>query len=202
MNEEDLFNGIPVMLEDFMEKNYKEIWEEASGKSKIDREDFFWDFIDQAGDEATDGIDLYIINEVYKSDFWYSKIIEESKKMKKHNEAESLYEDAQQEYMGGDYQVAIKLLNEAIKLNPSDGCFYYERGQAKDELEDFNGAVEDFTRALSFDPDESLLGNCLHARANTRFFGLNDKNGACDDWSKAAAMGRENSAEYLKEHCQ
>jgi tetratricopeptide (TPR) repeat protein len=118
------------------------------------------------------------------------------------NKADQLYEEAQQEYIGGDYEVAINLLNQAIELNPSDGWFYYERGQAKDELEDFTAAIEDFTKALSFDPDEDLLGNCLHARANTRFFGLNDKKGACEDWSKAAAMGRENSAEYLREHCQ
>ena len=91
------------------------------------------------------------------------------------NKADQLYEEAQQEYMGGDYEVAINLLNQAIELNPSDGWFYYERGQAKDELEDFTAAIEDFTKALSFDPDEDLLGNCLHARANTRFFGLNDK---------------------------
>ena len=118
------------------------------------------------------------------------------------NKADMLYEVAQQAYNGADHVVAINLLTQAIKLNPSDGWFYYERGQAKDELEDFNGAVEDFTQALSFDPDEDLLGNCLHARANTRFFGLNDKKGACEDWSKAAAMGRENSAEYLRAHCQ
>ena len=63
------------MLDEFIEKNYKEAWNEASEKSKMDREDFFWEFIDQEGDEALNGIDLHIINEVYKSDFWYSLLI-------------------------------------------------------------------------------------------------------------------------------
>ena len=75
INEENLFNGIPGMLDEFIEKNYKEAWSEASEKSKMDREDFFWEFIDQEGDEALNGIDLHIINEVYKSDFWYSLLI-------------------------------------------------------------------------------------------------------------------------------
>ena len=79
------------------------------------------------------------------------------------NKADQLYEEAQQEYVGGDYEVAINLLNQASELNPSDGWFYYEHGQAKDELEDFTASIEDFTKALSFDPDEDLLVNCLHA---------------------------------------
>ena len=37
------------------------------------------------------------------------------------NKADQLYEETQQEYMGGDYEVAINLLNQAIELNPSDG---------------------------------------------------------------------------------
>ena len=75
INEENLFNGIPVMLDEFIEKNYKEVWDEASEKSKMDREDYFWEFIDQEGDDALNGIDLHIINKVYKSDFWYSLLI-------------------------------------------------------------------------------------------------------------------------------
>ena len=75
INEENLFNGIPGMLDEFIEKNYKEAWNEASEKSKMDREDYFWEFIEEEGDEALNGIDLHIINEVYKSDFWYSLLI-------------------------------------------------------------------------------------------------------------------------------
>ena len=78
INEKDL-DWIPKILDEFMKKNYKSTWDEGytSYPSPVKREQFFWDFIDEEGDEALYGIDLYTINQFYKNDTLYSLLIEE-----------------------------------------------------------------------------------------------------------------------------
>ena len=75
-------NGIPEMLDQFMKTNFEEQWQEGLSEypSRSDREEFFWDFIDtEGGDEALDGIDLFIINQFYQNDHLYSVLIDECK---------------------------------------------------------------------------------------------------------------------------
>lgn len=126
---------------------------------------------------------------------------EEIDKKEKINKANSLYEEAKQEYKVGDYKLVLEKLNKAIEYYPYDGWFYYERGQAKDELEDYLGAEEDFTVANDFAlnlEDEVLLGNTLHARGHVRIE-TGNKEGAYNDFSKAADMGRENALDALRD---
>ena len=47
--------------------------------------------------------------------------------------------------------------------------------------------------------EQDLIANGYYARAYVRLE-LGDKKGACEDWTKAAEMGRENAAERLKEY--
>tara|TARA_B100001778_G_C18349522_1_gene521309 strand:+ start:6 stop:452 length:447 start_codon:yes stop_codon:yes gene_type:complete len=86
VNETDLY-FIPRALEDFMIKNYKSKYEEVclSEPSLVGREELFWNFIDsgEEGDEALDGIDLHILNSIYKNDNLYSMLIEECEKRSK-----------------------------------------------------------------------------------------------------------------------
>ena len=119
------------------------------------------------------------------------------------DQADKLYEEAKEHYQGGEYKLAIEKLDKAIELNSIDGWFYYERGQAKDELKDFKGAEEDFTEAIriAMADEQELIANGYYARAYVRL-DLGDKKGACEDWNKAAEMGRENAAEALVEHCK
>ena len=81
--------------------------------------------------------------------------------------------------------------------------YLYERAYAKDELEDYKGAEEDFTETIriAMADEQDLIANGYYARAYVRL-DLGDKKGACEDWTKAAEMGRENAAERLEEYCK
>ena len=81
INEVDLY-FIPIALEDFIKENYRSKWEEVfpNEPSLVEREEIYWNFIDETGDEALDGIDLHILNSIYKNDNLYSMIIEECEK--------------------------------------------------------------------------------------------------------------------------
>ena len=81
INEVDLY-FIPRALDEFIKVNYKskheEVWNLETDPSE--REELFWNFIDEVGDEALDGIDLHILNSIYKNDDLYSMLIEECEK--------------------------------------------------------------------------------------------------------------------------
>tara|TARA_Y100001968_G_scaffold53948_1_gene45037 strand:- start:1776 stop:2213 length:438 start_codon:yes stop_codon:yes gene_type:complete len=80
INEQDSGdNGLPEMLEQFMKSSFREKWKEGidNCESRTEREEFYWDFIDEEGDEVLDGIDLFIINKFYESDYLYSLLLEE-----------------------------------------------------------------------------------------------------------------------------
>ena len=84
VNEVDL-NFIPRALDEFIKVNYKSKYEEVclSEPNLLNREELFWNFIDEVGDEALDGIDLHILNSIYKDDDLYSMLIEECEKRTK-----------------------------------------------------------------------------------------------------------------------
>ena len=81
VNETDLY-FIPRALDEFIKVNYKSKYEEVclSEPNPLDREELFWDFIDEVGDEAIDGIDLHILNSIYKNDDLYFMIFEDCEK--------------------------------------------------------------------------------------------------------------------------
>ena len=75
---------------------------------------------------------------------------------------------------------------------------YTNRGKAKDELKDYNGAIEDYNQAIEIEPNDP---SAYFIRGVVKKK-LNDLKGACEDWKKAAELGNENAAELLKEHCE
>jgi len=81
--------------------------------------------------------------------------------------------------------------------------YFYERGHAKDELEDYKGAEEDFTEAIrsAMWEEQDLIGLSYYARAYVRL-DLENKKGACEDFTKAVEMEVENAEEALKENCE
>tara|TARA_B100001057_G_C22062658_1_gene648898 strand:+ start:27 stop:467 length:441 start_codon:yes stop_codon:yes gene_type:complete len=76
---------IPRALDEFIKLNYKNKHEESWNLEiePSEREELFWNFIDEVGDEALDGIDLHILNSIYKDDDLYSMLIEECEKRTK-----------------------------------------------------------------------------------------------------------------------
>ena len=119
------------------------------------------------------------------------------------DQADKLYEEAKEDYQAGEYKLAIEKLDKAIEINDVEAMYFYERGQAKDELEDFKGAEEDFTEAIrsAMWEEQDLIGLSYYARAYVRL-DLENKKGACEDFTKAVEMEVENAEEALKENCE
>ena len=117
------------------------------------------------------------------------------------DKADKLYEEAKEDYQAGGYKLAIEKLDKAIELNDVEAMYFYERGHAKDELEDYKGAEEVFTEAIrsAMWEEQDLIGLSYYARAYVRL-DLGNKKGACEDWTKAVEMGVENAAEALEEY--
>lgn len=67
----------------------------------------------------------------------------------------TFYEEA------GDYERQIEKLDIAIEGNPIDGSLLFFRGQAKERLDDIEGAKEDYTAALRFLPDDEDIQTAL-----------------------------------------
>ncbi|MDZ7741448.1 MAG: tetratricopeptide repeat protein [Bacteroidota bacterium] len=92
-------------------------------------------------------------------------------------------------------------------MNPEskDFMLFSYRGNAKTKLRDFNGAIEDFDRALDIEPTEvadySNWVRNYYNRGVAKFY-VNDLNGACRDWHNAYELGFGVALEYLNKYCQ
>ncbi|MCU7858980.1 MAG: tetratricopeptide repeat protein [Candidatus Thiodiazotropha sp. (ex Lucinoma kastoroae)] len=54
--------------------------------------------------------------------------------------------------MQGEFKEAINLYDKAINVNPNDAYIYFNRGAAKLNLGDFDGAIADFTKTIELNP--------------------------------------------------
>lgn len=103
----------------------------------------------------------------------------------------------------GNYPVALKLLNEYIKmlegitqpLTADDGVFYYNRALAKENLGDIDGAINDLEKC-------NTLAQ-LH-QAYLRLGSLQQKKGKSDkaisNIIKAYELGSQEAEEILRKH--
>ncbi len=62
------------------------------------------------------------------------------------------FKDGMEALGGGDYPRAIRLFDEAIKIDPAFALAYQMRGQANAESGNFGAAEADLTRAIDLDP--------------------------------------------------
>ena len=74
---------------------------------------------------------------------------------------------------------------------------YYSRGCAKDKLQDYTGAIPDYTKAIALDPNFAVA----YCNRGVAKLVVNDKNGACLDLSKAVELGSAIAYDVIKEHC-
>lgn len=118
---------------------------------------------------------------------------------------------------------------EDVKLN-SDSA-YFNRGVSKFELNDYKGAISDYTKALELNPNNSraymnrgvmktnlkdydgAIADYTKAIELEPSFALNyvnraeakenlwDYDSACEDWKKAAKLGDENASKWVAKHC-
>jgi Flp pilus assembly protein TadD len=65
-------------------------------------------------------------------------------------------------------------------------------------MKDDAGAMEDFNKAILLAPDYQ---DAYHNRGLLRLL-LNDKDGACFDWRRAAELGKTDSREAVAKYCR
>jgi len=93
----------------------------------------------------------------------------------------------------GNYSVAIKYLNNAVKHRPASYEGYYLRGMGKYHLEDYIGAESDFTESMKYDPFNSEI---YHFRAIVRSSQYN-LGGALTDYARAIKLNPKNPLFYV-----
>lgn len=73
---------------------------------------------------------------------------------------------------------------QAIKINPNDANAYKNRGDARADIGDYMGAIEDYTQAIQINPHAA---DAYYNRGNARY-DLGDEAGAIEDYTQAIQM--------------
>jgi len=99
----------------------------------------------------------------------------------------------------GDYPHALEQIDEAIRLEPKNGCYFGLRGNIDDALDNHPGAAADFTEMIAFEPKNDAA---YRARAREYKTGRDYKS-AADDIATAIKLkpdDPENFAERASLH--
>lgn len=98
-----------------------------------------------------------------------------------------------------DYEGASADFTKVIHLDPGRAEAYLLRAMIKIYKKEFtDDAVADLNKAVQLDPS---LAKAYYNLGVIRFV-RNDPEGACNYWKKAAGMGYEQAADYIKKHCR
>jgi tetratricopeptide (TPR) repeat protein len=90
------------------------------------------------------------------------------------------------------FEEAIQLLTEKISRNPNDAYAYYNRGYAKGELSDYQGAIADYTKGIEINPNDAEV---YYNRGNAKI-NLSDYQGAIADYTKAIEINPNYAKAY------
>jgi tetratricopeptide (TPR) repeat protein len=71
----------------------------------------------------------------------------------------SYFKKGLKQFRKGNFEQAIEILNKEIEINSNNADAYYERGNAKNQLEDFYGALEDYNKAINIERHPAYLNN-------------------------------------------
>jgi tetratricopeptide (TPR) repeat protein len=94
-------------------------------------------------------------------------------------------------------EIAINSYTEVISRNPNDNVAYFGRGQSRMDLEDYKGAVDDFTKSIKI--DEMFLSAYLYRADSYMKLGMRHK--ACLDWERAVLLGYPEVNDSIKKNC-
>ncbi len=98
----------------------------------------------------------------------------------------------------GDFDGAISDQNIALAFDPLYTDGYFNRSSAKFQKRDFDGAIRDYSQVIKMNPkDSDAFFNRAYVKKE-----VGDMKGAYEDWRKAAALGDDEAAKLLKEHCK
>ena len=93
-----------------------------------------------------------------------------------------------------DYEGAISDYDKAIDINPHYGIAYFNRGLSRYHLGDFEGAVSDYTQSIVINVDDADG----YLNRGLLYFEIGNDKFACKDLRKAASLGNQFSASWLK----
>lgn len=97
-------------------------------------------------------------------------------------------EQARTFFQQGDTNRAIALFNNAIRTRPNDAYLYTERANLRRKnLEDKNGALEDYTQAINLHPDNPLF----YLWRSQLYYEIGDKLKAMTDYNTAIRLAPE-----------
>lgn len=77
------------------------------------------------------------------------------------------------------------------KYDPKNASVFYNLGNAKSKLQDYKGAIEDFTKSIELYPDSDAYNNRGIAKAR-----LGDHKGAVEDFTKAIDLDPTDPSTY------
>lgn len=102
--------------------------------------------------------------------------------------AKEYFETGKKNIIEGNNRVGIANLDKAISVDPKKPEYYNIRGVAKSGLEDYTGAIKDYTSAININPSFIVAyKNRLHARSK-----INDYAGIIADCDKLIAYDPDN----------
>lgn len=114
------------------------------------------------------------------------------------DDIKAMYDQGRIYYNKGSYLKALEWFNKCLSIDQSEPSFYNARGEAYLKTKTYKFAIQDFGMALDLDPKNP---DAYFNKGMARFY-MNDTEGACSDWQKAARLGSADAIEMLHSHCQ
>ena len=99
--------------------------------------------------------------------------------------ADDHYKKAIDYILSSEYKKSIDELNQAIKLNPSEGDYYFYRGCSYYDLKEYNLAITDLTQSLKMGLTHKTDISIAHLKLGKCRAELNDHKGAIKEFSMA-----------------
>jgi tetratricopeptide (TPR) repeat protein len=109
----------------------------------------------------------------------------------KEDKADNYFQKSSSNINDGELKLAIRNLNKAIELDPSNGLYFYNRGTVKKMIQDFEGAIQDLTSSIDLKTKDikfNFIKEAYFNRAMSKFH-LQDLTGAKKDNEKARELG-------------
>ena len=96
-----------------------------------------------------------------------------------------------------NYEKAIEIYNEALKIDPNKSTVYQYRAYAHEALEDYFNALLDMNEAIKLNPDSGYY----YFKRGEYSFKIGDKKTACSDWILGNERGSQDAKNKLIENC-
>lgn len=108
--------------------------------------------------------------------------------------AEQDFDKAREKSEEGNFQDAIYYYNQAISKKQK-GIYYNNRAHCKSKINDYNGAIEDYNKAIQLEPSDAVYW----ANRGMTYYNNDKKELAIRDWRKASQLGSANAKKWLEE---